>query len=171
MALISRAKVFHTCRYGAQFLKAWSPYVWYGACLLQASAGLQSVVSAWAGIAWSAASGTALFASTVHSWTSLVIVLKWPSCTWSELVHSGLALGVTSNDQLWPCSTMLRTSVNTFDNMWCQTWPDATKCGYAVMAGTVVSDLWGCQSKITQIHVFYIKAIFKRCVSRDHNMP
>ena len=84
----------------------------------------------------------------------------------NDRVTYGPFTGVTSNYQLWQCSTMLRTSVNTFDNMWL----DVTKCGYACMPVKFMSDLWG-QSKITQIHVCILyKIIFKRCVSHDHSM-
>ena len=51
-----------------------------------------------------------------------------------------------------------------------QTWLAATKCSYACMAGAFVSNLWGCQSQITKIHVFVNKIIFKWCVLRDHKM-
>ena len=71
-----------------------------------------------------------------------------------------------ASDQLSPVVTMLDHAMYICD----QTWPDATKCGYASMEGTFVSDLQGCQSEITKIHVFVIKIILKRCVSRDPNM-
>ena len=71
-------------------------------------------------------------------------------------------LAVTSQVQLWPCSAMLRTSVNTLTIHVCdQTQPDVTKDGSACMAGTFVSDLLTCQSKLTKIHSVSFILFFK----------
>ena len=51
-----------------------------------------------------------LLVSTTHSWTSLAIVLKWPGCTWSELVHSGLTLAYL----LWPVMTIVIKQLMSF---------------------------------------------------------
>ena len=114
---------------------------------------------------------TALFVSTIHNWTSLVIVLKWPNCTWSELVHSGLTLAPL----LWPVMTNCDHARPCYVHLWpfCdQTWPDATKCNYACMAGAFVSDLRGCQSKITKSMLKIIISVLKGVYpSHDHNMP
>ena len=64
----------------------------------------------------------ALFASTIRSCPSLVIVLKWPSCTWSELIHSGLTM--TNCDHAWPCYIHLLILLTICD----QTWPDTARC-------------------------------------------
>ena len=63
----------------------------------------------------------------VHSWMSLVIVLKWPGCTWSEWVHSGLALARL----LWPVMTSCDHARPCYIHLWpiCdQTRPDAARC-------------------------------------------
>ena len=88
----------------------------------------------------------------------------WASNYWVAHSHELSILGMTSHAQLWSCSTMLHTSVNTFDIYVIrhdQTQPDMTKHIFSYMADTFVSDLWGCNSEITQIHVFQIKSCLK----------
>ena len=102
---------------------------------------------------------TALFVSTVHGLTSLASQMTELHM---DIISPFWALSVLTNcDHVGPCSTMLCTSVNTFDKYVTthdQTWPDVTKYGYACMLDAFVSDLWGCQAQITQIHVLKIKS-------------
>ena len=83
---------------------------------------------------------TAVFASTVHGWTSL-----WGPNDRVARGYNWTIQAVTSYVHLWPFSTMLKCICEYFEK-------HVTKCSCECMAGVFVSDLWRCQLEITQIH-------------------
>ena len=80
--------------------------------------------------------GIAVFASTIHGWTSLVISFTWTVAHG----HNWSTLAMTSHIQLWPSPTMLKCFCEYFDK-------NVTKVApHACMLAALVSDMWESQS-------------------------
>ena len=107
----------------------------------------------------------AMFPSTVHGWTSLVMGLN------------SSILAVTTHVQLWPTSTMLKCICVYFDKYVTrcdQTWPcmalHACQVYLCLICGDA-SQISPTCIEFPSVCLFSTDTIIKQCVSRDQFMP